>query len=49
MIKLRDALWDAIEVYDNANILRVDSIRTGLKPLLDIATHVVKEYESEQE
>ena len=49
MIKLRDALWDAIEVYDNANILSVDSIRTGLKPLLDIATHVVKEYESEQE
>ena len=49
MIKLRDALWDAIAVYDNANILRVDSIRTGLKPLLDIATHVVKEYESEQE
>lgn len=49
MIKLRDALWDAIEVYDNANILSIDSIRTGLKPLLDIATHVVKEYESEQE
>lgn len=49
MRRLRDALEDAIEVYENANILSVDCVRTGLKPLLDINTHVLREYESEQE